>query len=166
MTHRKSSAILLSLLLISGCARFTGIDPSMLTKTSKTDRVYVKNDFSWVEKFKLSGITHYLTLKKGYYKAYLDNGTKGTYYEGEGLCLDWANIWGDMKREDHTVSHRCGIFVPNSKEGKSLVYYYVDGEPLEHLGPLIGALDKAERNNLKHMLCLLYTSDLPTTPYV
>jgi hypothetical protein len=149
-------AVLLGYLL-PGCARLTGIDPSSLKQTTKRGHLVVKSDYAWEERFKLAPTQH-LTLKAGTYKAYLDS-RDGTYYEGGGACLetriDPASATAALPA---FTSTRCGVFVPNNASQRMLVYYYIDTERSQATmdqtrpGVIIEALDRAEWDNLKHLM--------------
>jgi hypothetical protein len=144
-------------LVVSGCASLTGIDPSMLDKTTKTNRVEIEKSYFWEERFNISSMSHNLTLKAGTYNAYLDD-KRGTYYEGEGLCLEWKFVYDDETLAPKTYNYRCGVYVPNDNKMRAKVYYYIDPEESKKTmdatnpGALIRALDKAEWDNLKHLM--------------
>jgi len=156
-SHWVSLVPIIFLVILSGCASTTGIDPSSLDKTSKQNYVEIKHDFKWEERFSLIKETHYMTLKSGQYKAYLD-ASNGTYYEGGGACLEIKAVSDSKINEPAFINRRCGIFVPNNQKSRSKVYYYIDPEASKRImdktkpGLLIEALDKAEWNNLKHLM--------------
>ena len=135
-----------------------GIDPSSLKNTSKTNYVLIEKDFRWEEKFKLANNIHYMTLKSGKYIAYLDS-NKGTYYEGKNKCLQWEII---ATSKDEAVLKNdflnCGVYVPNNADSRMIVYYYIDPEASKAIidqnkaGLIIAAFDRAEWNNLKHLI--------------
>jgi hypothetical protein len=143
--------------VLSGCASLTGVDPSSLKETKKKNYVIVKDDYKWEETFSLAKLTHYMTLKSGNYKAYLDD-RQGTYYEGEGACLEWKVAATSGEGTPTVNNHRCGVYVPNNENKRIIIYYYIDPEASKKImdqtkpGLLIEALDKAEWDNLKHLM--------------
>lgn len=142
---------------LSGCASLSGVDPSSLKTTKKQNHVIVKHDFKWEEKFSLAQVTHYMTLKSGLYKAYLDN-SRGTYYEGDGTCLEWKVAPNSGIGTQTINNYKCGVYVPNNEKSRIVVYYYMDPEASQKVmdqtkpGLLIEALSKAEWDNLKHLI--------------
>ncbi|WP_461535249.1 hypothetical protein [Spongorhabdus nitratireducens] len=155
----KIAFIIISSLLITSCASLTGVDPSSLKKTTKTNRVEIEEDFKWEEHFALGNV-HFLTLKSGVYNAYLDD-KRGTYYEGSDMCLEWIQTYDVADPSDPsaiTRNLRCGIYVPNNDSKQVKVYYYINIEESKKVigehnpGIIIRALDKAEWDNLKHLM--------------
>ena len=150
-------AVVLFAIIISGCASLTGIDPSMLDKSTKKNHVEIEKSYFWEERFNISSMSHHITLKEGIYNAYLDD-KNGTYYEGEGQCLELKFVYDDESKAPLTYNYRCGVYVPNNNKMRAKVYYYIDPEESKRVmdatnpGALIRALDKAEWDNLKHLM--------------
>jgi hypothetical protein len=131
--------------LVAACA---GVDTKRLTPFTSDKQIKIDNDFAYSKTF---GTSHFAyTLKSGTYFPKFRS-SSGVYYEGEGRCLlEKVSIGSAQKgtlKEYDPHSFRCGIFLSNVPR----VYFYRDEELSKtsaDAGPIIGALNKAEMDNI------------------